>query len=249
MRNIFISTFTILHLFAFEFRESKEYLTPTKEELEGVRVMFKSIFQNQNFKLPNRFKLNRVREYLILTHSNSLYLFKESSNSNLILQIPHGFFDLHTRDIGFKLFKEGSFRALATNRVHRDKQDLAHTQKSIFNSFSSATSKYAKVIQLHGFSTKNRKTLKAKESEIILSSSSKEPTESLRALDSCFKNFALSRLYSVEVQELGALTNLNAPNIKGDFIHIELNRDIRERLIKEIDLREKFLECLEQLDS
>lgn len=235
-----------LNLFAFEefFTKAKEYIQPSKKELKESKEAFEFRFKNE-----------KVHPYYIkIELEDSFYVFNSSSKSNLTLQIPHGFSDLYTKQIAFILFNWGDFFALAINRVHRKEADLAHIKESHFNSFSEAFAKVKKddfLIQLHGFDNKKRKTKDGKSADIIVSNSTKKPSKKVIELNECFKSFAKSKLFPYEVDELGALTNENAKVLKSfghsGFIHIELNKDTREKLKSNAKFIRGFLGCLEKL--
>ncbi len=244
-----IAIFLILtiNLFAFEeyFSKSKNYIEPTFKELEESKKIFKIFFENQTIK---------SNDYITINKNNSFYIFNTNSNSNLTLQIPHGFSDLYTKNIAFRLFNEGDFFALSINRVHRKTADLAHIKKTHFNSFNEAFTKTKKddfLIQLHGFDNKKRKTKEAQNSDIILSNTTKKPSKKLIELNECFKEFAKSKVFPYEVSELGALTNENAKVLKNfkhnGFIHIELNKKTRDKLSRNTKFIKKFLKCLKQV--
>lgn len=178
-----------------------------------------------------------------------------SANVPIMLQSPHKFYDKHTGKIGRNLYKLGHYKVYMENTVQRyrtDNADRAHQTYTLFSAFADAFIQHyeeAKVIQIHGFSSRRRNTQAGKSADIIVSNGTRHPTPYLQELQICHRdNLGLvSRIYGADVFELGATTNkigrkLNSNDL-GHFIHIELSHEIRENHSNDEWIR-SFAECI-----
>lgn len=178
--------------------------------------------------------------------------YKNPSFSQNMLSIPHRFYDIHTGNIGYKLMREHTYRAIAFNTVHRNIMDAAHTSQTLFNAFHSAFAllfQSESIYQLHGFSEKKHHNLLTKKSQIVVSSTDRIPTNKAKKIHTCFiKEGYNSLLYGQDVFELGGNTNTQAQTIKSNgfnnFIHIEFNMPLREALKNNATSRQKLIRCL-----
>lgn len=175
-----------------------------------------------------------------------------------IISIPHRFFDLHTYTIGKKLFNTHC-QLMLSNTHHRysdslDEQlmDYSKRRDTLHNSailaFQSLHSS-AKVIQLHGFNQSKRKSDKGQKADFIISQGKKGNVikqELTLCLSKISKN---SYFYPELIQELGGTKNilqkLNLTSLS--FIHIEISKTMRERLIKEQLTMNQFSKCINQI--
>lgn len=169
------------------------------------------------------------------------------------LQAPHVPSDGLTGDILVRFAGDGLPRALAWNTVHRKEADLAHLDYTYFNAFALAYAKAfpnEKILQLHGFDSDRRKSGAGADSAAIVSATTDRPSAAFREAVSCLKKRVAenTRLYGVDVRELGGTTNSGAKSLRqagyAGFIHIELDRDLRERLLSVAADRQAFFECL-----
>ena len=211
-------------------------------------------------------QLERQGEILILQETENrgagFYLFYLGEDTlDAALQIPHAFFDLHTREIGLKLFLEGRFRVASWNTIHRHHPvqgteilaDLADLQESFLQSLTAAWAVYAKdrpVLQIHGFTNKKRKDPAAARAAIILSNGTKKPHAGLALFASCLTSAGLGpvALYGRDTQDLGGVTNtqnqqLGSSGHRG-FVHVELNAKLRDRLRRQKAMRSRFIQCI-----
>jgi len=210
------------------------------------------------------------KELIILieekTHQTGrgFYIFWKNKDAQNVLQMPHSQKDLYTGKIGLSLFVEGNFAAGAWNTVPRHytqgskrvSADLSDFYQSYFIAFSKAFAHCRSngyIIQLHGFSPQKRKTQAGKQSAFIISSGSWNQNRQLVNLDRCLeKRFSLvSSLYPFEINELGGTQNSIGKTLRqmghNGFIHLEMNKSIRNKLRKEKSMREKLLKCIEGL--
>lgn len=189
------------------------------------------------------------------------YLFRRGAALPVALQAPHSFKDLHTRDIVRSLVAEHPVAAAAWSTVPRHFQrrgqtinaDVAHLDSSYFQAFSRAFAAYypqGYVIQVHGFAQHKRRTTAGAQADVILSSGSDQPSQTLLAIGQCLKPLlsGVVSIYPIDVQELGARTNTigHAMRQMGHtgFIHLELSRQLRRRWRTHATLRQPLLHCL-----
>jgi len=236
----------------------------TNKDLSGL----KNILKELHFKIV-KMELNR-KELIILIEEKAhqkgrgFYIFFKNTKAQDVLQMPHRQKDLYTGKIGLTLFVEGNFAAGAWNSVPRNytqggkriSADLCDFYQSYYIAFSKEFAHcYPKghIIQLHGFSSDKRKSQTGKQSTFIISSGSWSQNEQLVNLDRCLeKRFStVSSLYPFEINELGGTQNTIGITLRqmghNGFIHLEMNKSIRNKLRKEQSMREKLLKCIEGL--
>ena len=152
-----------------------------------------------------------------------------------------------------KLFTEHDCRAAAWNTVHRKQYDLAHRRNHFINAFTRALIKFDSetvIVQLHGFANENQKG-SAATAEIILSDTTQYPGRLVRTVAVGLKqNFGTQwvRLYPLEVSRLGGTQNEQGCVARQQgsvgFLHIELNKNVREKLAEFPSQRARFYESL-----
>ncbi|MDB4766409.1 hypothetical protein OAG71_01840, partial [bacterium] len=190
-----------------------------------------------------------IRELENHRHGRGVYAFRINAKNPIALQAPHRFSDLMTGTISVKLFSEHSISAIALNTVHRKEIDLSHTKLHYINAFTSAIIKAQHdiaIIQLHGF-TNEGKTGAAQFAQAIISDTTKFPGRSARQTALEFKTIFgqdHTRLFPVDVQQLGGTTNRQAQIAHNlgcpDFLHIELNHEFRLQLKRDASVRDSF---------
>ena len=183
-----------------------------------------------------------------------LFYFRTAKHEEVMdmLSIPHRFFDMKTAPIGIRMFQQAPYRAAAFNTVHRDEVDMAHTPQTLFELFHKV---YARVYpqesiyQLHGYSRQKRRSESASAAQIIVSSSSMNPSRKAEELVSNLADQEWSAaLFPRDVNELGGTTNTTARMLlksgyKG-FIHIEMAPDLRRALASDKVMLKRFGGCL-----
>ncbi len=201
-----------------------------------------------------------LRESAAQCRGQGIYLVRRDSAAALLLQIPHGYFDKYTDDIAVKMLQM-PMRAAAFNTVPRHYRsdirkidaDLAHRDHTIFNAFTQAFADaypQGRLIQLHGFSAAKRKTMAGQSAVAIVSAGTRLPTSSSVAVATCLASLLDDpvRLYPLEVEELGATTNIQGQLLRGrghnGFVHVETSLALRERLRREAPVRAGFAACL-----
>ncbi|MDQ6993347.1 MAG: hypothetical protein Q9M31_07705 [Mariprofundus sp.] len=188
-----------------------------------------------------------IREIQGALLGRGFYLFRPHASSNTVLQAPHSFKDLGTREIVLKLMHSGRFKAAAFNSVPRHywaqgekvDADLAHLKQSYFLAFSRAYSRAFKqgtLIQVHGFAQHKRRTQRGAISDMIISSGRRVVTPTVTRIAACLNYSRLGNLsiYPNDTPELGGTTNssslaLAASGHQG-FVHLELSKPLRRKL-------------------
>jgi len=282
---VFIVLFTMLQVthaseirvLLYEAKEGGSYVPADVTELEKAESLFLRTLQGEDTSVLKDewqtidFDLIAIREkgknYLVLQEiparkeGRGFYLFRANSNSTSVLQAPHSFKDLRTREITFDLILQSDYAAAAWNTVPRDyiennvqiDADMAHLEHTFFISFSRAFARHytqGDLLQLHGYAQDKRSTDAGKASELILSSGTSMPTNTLLETVACMKQKVSSKTYAypLEVDELGGTTNTIGKALRQlgheGFMHIEINRGIREQLLTEPKLQNGFNNCL-----
>lgn len=189
-----------------------------------------------------------------------MYLIRRGRAAEVLLQVPHGYFDRHTDDIASGLL-QAPLRAYAFNTVPRHfsreddrvDADLAHRADTAFSALSRAfarTSAAGRLVQLHGFNAAKRETAAGRSAAAIVSAGSNWPSMASSAVASCLQSLLDEpvRLYPQEVGELGGTSNIQGQLLRAlghnGFVHVELNLALRERLRHEKQLRTSFAACL-----
>ena len=189
-----------------------------------------------------------------------LYLLREGGSAGLVVQVTHGYHDLHTDEIALGLVN-APVRVIAFNTVPRRfrrqgkevNADLAHRADNLFAALTRAFARVfpdGRLVQLHGFSPNKRKTAVAADAAAIVSAGKSWSTADSEAVAACLRPLLGGPvlLYPRHVRELGGTRNLHGKLLRRQghdgFVHVELNRAIRERLRSEDDLRAGFAACL-----
>ena len=200
-----------------------------------------------------------------------VYAFRVAAVSNILLQAPHSFADLHSGSLVERVFVEQNVRAAAWNTASRraevltegnektcqegDCADLAHVDNSLFQAFTLAFAKTypgGRVIQLHGFSTSARKTPEGRRSEVVVSNGQRRPQPWLWSIDQCLEDRLcdVTSVFPEEVRELGALTNRQGRLLRerkhDGFLHVELALPLRKQLKGDRLLRRELWRCLRE---
>lgn len=174
----------------------------------------------------------------------------------LLIQAPHQYFDLRTGTLARQLFWESGAMAAAWNTTHRyesDDTDLVHIADSYFHALSRAFADVhpeGRILQLHGYSRAKRDSRAGREAQAILSDGTSYPPKALAQLTACLSDRLDIRalLYPRDVRELGATTNTLAADLRrrnfDGFVHLELDADLRKRLIRDADARHTLIQCV-----
>lgn len=178
------------------------------------------------------------------------FLFRTDSRSSLALQAPHARNDVHTGVIALRLFLAGRARVLAASTITRHRADMAHLDDTFFQAFTLAFARACPtgmVVQLHGFDAPNRPELEA---EIIASAGTRSPEPWLAdVVQRLNKLTALPALaYPQDTRQLGGTLNAQSRALRQSrdcrFLHLEMSRELRERLTNDAALRRTILDCV-----
>lgn len=185
-------------------------------------------------------------------------LFYRPKNQACVISVPHKFYDTHTLKIGRTLYKDNC-QVMVTNSHHRfseseDNEPMDYSKRfhSLHNAAIMAFQKRhakSKIFQIHGFSAKKRRTNTAKQADFIVSQG-RTGDFTKRQLSHCLKKLSPASFYYPEqVRELGGTKNvLHSIGLTSfSFIHIEISKTMRERLISEPKLMSQFSVCLNQV--
>lgn len=189
-------------------------------------------------------------------HGRGLFAARVEGGTPILIQAPHQYYDLRTGTLARQLFLESDAMAAAWNTTHRyhgDDTDLVHIHDSYLHAISRAFSDVhpeGRILQLHGFSTAKRDSYAGRRAQAILSDGTRYPSRALAQLAACLSDRLDIRalLYPRDVRELGATTNTLAADLRhrnfDGFVHLELNADLRKRLIRDEDARNTLIQCV-----
>ncbi|MDC0662936.1 hypothetical protein [Marinobacter sp. SS21] len=194
------------------------------------------------------------------------YLIRRNASSSLLLQAPHQFYDRHTGELAIELFRNGDMAVLALNSAHRrtaidgrsGHADIAHLNDTPFAALTRAFVRHhpqGSVVQLHGFAADKRTSAAGRSADIIVSSGQRWLLPAAQEVASCLMENGpwQVRRYPLEVGELGGTTNTQGALLRqlghGRFVHLELAREVRERLRSDPQTRSLFNTCLHRLEG
>jgi hypothetical protein len=195
------------------------------------------------------------------------YLFRvDVGGGNLMLQAPHQFYDRHTGRLAIDLFLQSDARVLALNSAHRrlnisDRSgtaDIAHLERTALNALTRAfglNNPDGVVVQLHGFAAGKRTSEAGRRADVIVSSGQRWLQPQADRLAECFAATGRwqVRRYPLDIGELGGTTNTQGAALRrlgsSRFVHLELSRDLRERLIADAADFNALSACLPALSG
>ncbi len=180
----------------------------------------------------------------------------KKTGQHCIAYAPHRHFDKHTLKIAKSLF--ANCQVLLTNSKHRnsldsygEKLDFGKYKVTIANAFILAYAENVAsfaIFQIHGFAKGKRATTQGQNADIIISNGSATPALPTIKMTDCLNNElnASAKLYGRDVFELGGTKNILATlaPVNSQFYHIELSRQMRDRLITNSQLLKQFNQCL-----
>lgn len=207
-------------------------------------------WQTLGFRLQ-RFGIGNVTWLLLHQESGQcsgqgLYLVRMGAAADLVLQVPHGYFDRYTDDIAMGLLQE-PVRAIAFNTARRHytrhgskvDADLAHRSDNLFAALTRAFARVfpsGRLVQLHGFNPDRRNSAAGRSAVAIISAGSGKPSSDSVAVSACLQTLLDGpvRLYPRDIRELGGTGNVQGRMLRAHghagFVHVELDRRTREHL-------------------
>ena len=172
----------------------------------------------------------------------------------IVLQAPHSFADQFTRNVALRMDRDGEFAAVAWNTINRKQVDVAHEIRHPFSAFTRALVRShpgAFVIQVHGFAQQKRSSAAGATADLIISNGTRSPERFVRKTAVLMQSnieFGETHLFPISVQELGATTNVQAELLRQNgsrrFMHFEMSRPLRTRLVVNQRIRDSFLSTL-----
>lgn len=189
-----------------------------------------------------------------------VYLINLNDSKPLVVQAPHAYQDLRSGQITSGLLRK-DIAILAWNSAKRRLRvgnravdaDLAKRTDSLLLALSRALARThpdGRLVQIHGFDNKRRTTQAGASAAVILSSGSRWNTPSVASIARCLQQEIDGQVlvYPQQVTELGATKNIHGRTLRryghDGFVHLELNRQTRQRLATEPVLLAEFSQCL-----
>jgi hypothetical protein len=255
-----------------------DYQPASRAELHQAETLFNATLQRESmqqlqsvwhaqgftFRTVTDKNIVVVQEHPQQRTGRGFYAFRQTDSIPIALQAPHRYKDLYTGQIVRQLMQEGDYLAAAWNTVPRygktkseNFADMAHIENTIFQAFGRAfANQYptGTIIQLHGFAQQYRKTVAGKTADLILSGTTRTPSQRLLDTGRCLKSKLTEfvvRIYPNEVTELGGTTNSNAKDLRErgftQFFHVELSKPLREQLRQNQSVRKHVNSCFAQI--
>lgn len=245
---------------------NKVYHAPTQSELLRARDLFSRTLQGPWAEAESKARWATLGFDLqkVITSKEALWLLTEpvgkeggrgwylvrTNQTSIALEAPHARNDLHSGNIGLRLFLAGNTRAFAASTITRHKADVAHLENTFFHAFTLAfidACPTGVVVQLHGFASENHPNVEA---DMIASAGTRSPdpwladfTQQLRRATSLT---VLS--YPQDTRQLGATLNAQGRACRQSrhcrFLHLEMSRSLRERLLRDDQLCRRILDCI-----
>jgi hypothetical protein len=251
--------------------QNGEYRPPNATEIQEAEALFRRTFQGEQSQALQTAWQTQGFTMRTLTVGNTaftvvqeddnkrtgrgFYVFRQTDALPIMLQAPHSFNDEYTGQIVRRLLLEGHYKAAGWNTVSRHQADMAHIDNTLFQAFGRAFAKQystGTIVQLHGFAQGKRKSAKGKTADMILSATTRSPSQRLLEMGNCFKSQLTGfvvRIYPNEISELGGTTNSNAKDLRGwgfnSFLHVELSKPLREKLRNDKAVRQKLSVCFQ----
>lgn len=252
---------------AWKDAKSVDYVTPSADELAVMQQVFVRLLKGEPVKAMasdlqtlgwavftesvGGVTWTIVAEAENQRRGRGLYAFSNAGRH--ALEAPHVPSDELTGQILLRYAEDGLPRALAWNTVPRKTADLAHLDGTYLIAFSRAFAQVypsEKILQLHGFDAQRRRSAAGAESGAIISAARNNPPPELKSAVKCMQQEIekRTRLYGVDVHELGAMTNNVARALRNEgyqgFIHVEMDSSLREQLVDVPAKRQALLNCL-----
>lgn len=192
-------------------------------------------------------------------------VFRADASPPLVIEAPHTFFDSDTLPIALHLFEGLKAQALVVNTVHRARNadkfggpvhlqarsgkldsDVAHQSASQFSTAHQTLTRVIPnliTIQVHGYSDSKLPNFDVVVSAARTRANANTIAARLRAQIPALR----VGVYPVDTRQLGGTTNAQARHsreVGTPFLHIELSRSLRTRLLDEPQIRQRFVQAL-----
>ncbi|MGL5838592.1 MAG: hypothetical protein ACRCY3_08845 [Sphingorhabdus sp.] len=269
---------TLATLLFRSLNDATGFHVPSRSEAAGARRMFAMAMSSPEFgKIaqasaqyglePGRIAKEGWQGLRFAEAGNScegrgVYILRDDADPvPVALMAPHRGADRWTGSIAALLFDEHSFAAAAWNSAPRRSSDgcqasgdVTRTETHFFTSFSLAFASrfpHGRIVQLHGFDRKLRKSASGRRADVILSNGSEIPDDGLLLLADCLGNALPMHEVSVfpfDTDELGALQNRQGQALRragfDGFVHVEIAQELRRALTEDRALRASLASCL-----
>lgn len=183
--------------------------------------------------------------------AEGIFLFDTANARRDAVQAPHTRDDVGTADLAVRMFLAGNLFAAMTGTTRRGTVDLARAPRTLFTAFAAALAAHpdAVLLQLHGFERGKRTSTAGREADSVTSSGRRAATARALALRDCLAQQlgGQHRVYGVDIDELGGTRNASLaqfPEAHGGFLHLELSRTLRDRLLASPEDQGRFFGCL-----
>ncbi|MFC4148867.1 hypothetical protein ACFO0M_21650 [Micromonospora mangrovi] len=195
------------------------------------------------------------RSYAIFTtdaggdRSWGMLLVDLSRPPELAVEVPHPNSDLHTEDVGLRLFRAVPGSVLLIAGAHRraanDRADAAHNPDGLFQVIAAEFARHdVNQIQLHGFADRS-----LPDEDVVVSNGQRRSSAPLRrvanALDEA--GFVTCRAWTARCGQLEGTTNTQAEEARRQgtvFIHLEITWAVR----RDADRRATLVQALAAAD-
>ncbi|HCV05416.1 MULTISPECIES: hypothetical protein [Pseudoalteromonas] len=230
-------------------------LTSVESDFEQLTLTLHAWLNNQD-EVPKHFTFSEGVLYAKKSLISGGEIHFKPKGKPCISYAPHRYFDKHTLLIAKALFSE--CQVLLTNTKHRSSRDLqgkiidfSQYQNSSSNAFILAYGKIVEtfsIYQIHGFAKEKRTTEQGRKADIIISEGHLHASQRSLHISKCLnsKLDVNALVYGQDVYELGGTQNIlnSLGPVNSHFFHIELSRELRERLITNNLLLKQFSQCL-----
>ncbi|UCF65690.1 MAG: T9SS type A sorting domain-containing protein [bacterium] len=238
---------------------SYTFLVPTTTQMDSFRTMTQHVI-NQNYTVADSFAqklgyvlyewydtaMDSTRYYLLMEPNANVsggvelgwgtFIFYPEGEEQVIIEVPHPYFDTNTWRVGFVAFQRLSNRYFLMAGTHRYANgtnprpaDVAHNTQNMFHVIHEEVSPLSHhALQVHGFNINNHPGYP----DVILSNGTPNPGQILDSLAQEFmtEGYTVGIFDGINYASLGATTNTQGQfsNAHGySFIHMELEYFIR----------------------
>jgi hypothetical protein len=199
-----------------------------------------------------------LREVKETFRGSGVYVLCCGRTEPLVIQAPHGYFDLNTATLGYRAFRRSKARWFMINSLQRYESrdmetrteefhptDPAHNANSLYQAVTLGilkTSPHLLFVQLHGFDASWRNT------DAVFSDGRTEPQIWSEKLAKAWKQNKWRMLvFGRQFKGLGAPTNVQGRAINlagGRFLHIEMSLEMRRWMVRSAENRKRFVRAL-----
>lgn len=180
-----------------------------------------------------------------------LYAYPVGLVPRLLVEVPHPNFDLYTEYVALDVLRRAPASVLAVAGAYRhdadDTADVAHEPRSLFHAVAMdiAMRHHIPQIQLHGFDDDH-----APDIDVVISAGAGRATQYIRTLADKLEeaDFTICRAWSEDCNNLEGKRNTQGRASASSgltFIHLELNRTLRENDTK----RDVLAQCIVENDN